>query len=100
MLQDLPKLYDAALDLATGIYYEGCAVCEKEREKCRCREGCQSIRIYRRTPDPKSVAELIAHAKGRAATAEVLQPDTQITIVHPHVPRPPVKTKEASVESD
>jgi hypothetical protein len=99
-LKDLDDLYQAQKQLALGIYYEGCSACSKEVGKCRCKEGPSRVRVYQLPPNQKAGAELIAQAKGKAATAQQVQQETQITVslgcrkcggYDPLVPRPAAK---------
>lgn len=99
-LRDLDAIYEAQKDLALGIYFEGCEMCARELGKCKCKEGPVGVRIYRRPPDQRAGAELLQHAKGRAAQAQQVQAETDIRVelgcrkcgaTDPVIPRPPQK---------
>lgn len=97
--KDLDALYQAQKDLALGYYYEGCGLCEKPLDKCRCKEGPAGIRIYKAPPNQRAGAELIQHTKGRAAVAATVQADTTILLslgcpkCGTSIPRPPKRGK-------
>lgn len=84
--QDFERIYDALADLAFGVWVQDVD-----------HEG-EVTRVYQRIPDRGALQTLIDHLKGRAAVASVTQPDTTITFIAGHVPRPVRADKE--VEPD
>lgn len=106
--EDLDAVYEAQRDLALGVYYLGCLTCAKPPSKCRCKEVWHEegedgeptfVRVYREPPNQKAGAELIAHTKGRAAQAAVIQQETQIVLRHAVV-RAPLKTNGKNAEAE
>lgn len=102
--KDLDALYEAQKQLALGVWYEGCGKCQKDLKECRCKGGPQEVRIYKAPPHQRAGAELIAHAKGRAAVAQQSALETQITVslgcrkcggYEPLIPRPKGDKEEA-----
>lgn len=93
-LGDLDRLYDAALDLALGVFYEGCGHCKREVESCICRKP-EPVRIYRQRPNAKALGDIISHIKGRPAQAQQAQAESSFTLIC-RAPRPPLKKRKGA----
>jgi len=75
-LYDLPEFYETAKQLALGLWVE-------ELDEAGAR-----LRVYQKPPDKQVLLNLMEHAKGKATTAQIANPDTEIKVVH-SIPRAP-----------